>query len=372
MEIKNLKKAGERILRAIEKGERILLYGDADLDGICSVIILKETIQSLGGKIPEIYFPNREKEGYGISREGLNFLEKYTPALLIALDCGISNFEEVERANKMNFEVIIIDHHEVLEELPKASIVVDPKQKGDSYPFKNLATVGIVFKLVQEMLKEKMSERMRQNFLELVALATLADMMPQERENKLMTDEGLELMKKSWRPAFKVVSQFFKIPQEIQRAISILNVRNLENNLPASFTFLISENVEKARNIFQRLVEKGKERKKEIKKILEKVESQISKKDKIIFIGDKNWNFNLIPAVASQICQTYKKPTFVFKIGEEESQGTVRAPQNVNTVELMKKCKNLLISFGGHPQASGFRLKNENLEKFKNCLIKNL
>jgi single-stranded-DNA-specific exonuclease len=372
MEIKNLKKAAKRILEAIEKKERILLYGDADLDGICSTIILKETINSFGGETSGVYFPDREKEGYGISRDGLNFLKNKTPALLIALDCGISNFKEVEMANEIGFEIIIIDHHEVLEELPKASIIVDPKQKGDSYPFKNLATVGIVFKLAQEILKDKMSERMRQNFLELVALATLADMMPQERENKLMTDEGLELMKKSWRPAFKVISQFFKIPQEIQKAISILNVRDIENNLPASYRFLISENEEKARVIFERLIEKGKNRKKEIKKILEEVESQVSKEDKIIFVGDKNWNFSVIPAVASQICQIYQKPTFVFKIGEKETQGTVRAPQNVNTVELMKKCKKLLISFGGHPQASGFRLKNENLEKFKKCLVENL
>jgi len=259
-----------------------------------------------------------------------------------------------------------------LDELPKADIIVDPKQKGDTYPFKNLATVGLAFKLAKEILKEKMSEAMRKNFLELVALATLADMMPQEKENKLMTDEGLTLMKNSWRPAFKAISFFFKIPQEIQKAISILNVRDMENNLPASFRFLTMADEEEAKKLFEKLIEKGKERKEKIKKMIEEVKSQMKEKEKIVFAGSENWEFALIPAVASQICQIYQKPTFIFKKGEKESQGTVRAPKGVNTVQLMKKCKNLLISFGGHPQASGFRIKNENLEKFKKCLIENL
>jgi single-stranded-DNA-specific exonuclease len=372
MEIKNLKKAAERILTAVERGEKILLYGDADLDGVCSTIILKDTIQTLGGRIQKVYFPDREKEGYGISEIALNSFKKYTPALLIALDCGISNFKEVKLAKELGFNVIIVDHHEVLNDLPEADIIVDPKQKGDNYPFKNLATVGIAFKLSQEILKEKMSEAMRRNFLELVALATLADMMPQERENKLMIDEGLELMKNSFRPAFRIFPLFFKIPQEIHKIISILNVRDMEGNLPASFRLLTLADFEEAKKLFEKLIEKGKTRKEEIKKMIEEIKSQIAEKDPIIFAGSEKWNFSLIPAVTSQICQIFKKPTFIFKIGKTETQGTVRSTPEVNTVELMKKCKNLLISFGGHPQASGFRIKNENLEKFKKCLIENL
>ena len=369
MEIKNLKKAAERILKAISDKEKILIYGDADLDGVCSVIILEETIKTLGGNIKEIYFPDREKEGYGISEIALNSLKKHAPALLVALDCGISNFKEVKLAKELGFSVIIVDHHEVLNDLPEADIIVDPKQKGDTYPFKNLATVGIVFKLSQEILKERMSEAMRRNFLELVALATLADMMPQERENKLMTDEGLELMKNSFRPAFRIFPLFFKVPQEIHKIISILNVRDMENNLPASFRLLTLANLEEAKILFEKLIEKGKARKGEIKKIIEEVKSQILEKEPIIFAGSKDFKFSLIPAVASQICQIFKKPTFIFKIGEKETQGTVRSPPEVNTVELMKKCRDLLISFGGHPQASGFRIKNKYLDEFKEFLM---
>lgn len=372
MEIKNLTEVAKRILKAIENREKILLYGDADLDGACSVIILKEAIFNLGGKITQIYFPNREIEGYGISEYGLNFLKKFSPALLITLDCGISNFAEVKLAKKYGFEVIIIDHHEILDQLPEADLVVDPKQKEDKYPFKELATVGITFKLVESLLDGKMTEVLRRNFLELVALATLADMMPQIGENKMFIEEGLEFLKNSWRPAFQAFSKIFDLPRQIFKVISILNVRDIEDNYPNSFKLLTESNFEKAEKMIKKLMEKGKERKEETNRILEEIESNNLENEKIIFVGNKNWSLSSISVVASFLCQKYKKPAFIYKKLEKESQGTVRVPLGIDSVSLMKKCKNLLIRFGGHPQASGFRIKNENLDKFKECLIKNL
>lgn len=371
MEIKNLEKAAQRILEAIKKKERILIYGDSDLDGVCSVIILKETIKNLGGKIDAVYFPEREVEGYGISEKGLISLKKFSPALFISLDCGISNFKEIEIAKNYGFFVIVIDHHQVLDELPKADIIVDPKQRDDQYPFKDLATVGIVFKLAEKMLGEKMTSPLRKNFLELVALATLADMMPQVGENKVLTEEGLVYLKNSWRPAFQVFSKIFELPKEITKVISILNVRDVENNLPASYRILTESDFRKVEELVEKLIKKSKERKKEVEKILNFIEEKIKREDKIIFEGSKEWNFSVISIVASQLCQKYQKPTFIYKIFENESQGTVRVPPGIDSVEWMKKCKELLISFGGHPSASGFRIKNENLEKFKECLIKN-
>jgi single-stranded-DNA-specific exonuclease len=371
MEIKNLEKVSERILKAIENKERIILYGDSDLDGTCSVIILKETIKNLGGRVDAVYFPNREIEGYGISETALNFLLKFSPALFISLDCGISNFKEIELAKKLGFFVIVIDHHEVLDEIPPADIVVDPKQKDDPYPFKELATVGIVFKLAEKMLKEKMNSPLRKNFLELVALATLADMMPQINENKILTEEGLEYLRNSWRPAFQVFSKIFDLPKEINKVISILNVRDVENNLPAQYRLLTESDFQKAQLLVEKLIEKSKKRKIEIEKIINEIEEKMTGKEKIIFEGSENFNFSLISIVASQLCQKYKKPTFIYKKFEKESQGTVRMPKGTDSVKLMKKCKDLLISFGGHPLASGFKIKNENLDRFKQCLIEN-
>ena len=377
-DIKNLKKASDRIKLAIKNKERIIIYGDADLDGTTSVIILKETIKNLGAKEPVIYFPNRETDGYGINENALNFLEKYAPALLISLDLGIGNVKEVKAAKKMGFKVIIIDHHEILDEIPKADIVVDPKQKGDR-SFKGFANVGIVFKLAQILLGGSMTENLRKNFLELTALATIADMMPREEENEIFITEGLRYMEDTWRPGLKAffeISHFENYPnlsQKISKIISVLNARDIENQKPASFRLLTNYSLEECKDMVRRLLEKSERRREKIQQVSDEIKKKISSTQApIIFEGDKSLDYSFISPIASILCNEFKKPTFIYKKSETESQGAVRAPRGINSVTLMKSCKKLLVSFGGHPMASGFRIKNENLEKFKTCLIKNL
>lgn len=396
MEIKNLKKVAERILKAIKNHEKIIIYGDADLDGASSVIILEESIKNLGGEVSAVYFPNREQEGYGINEKALNFLKKYAPALLIALDCGIGNFKEVKLAKKLGFEVIIIDHHEVLDKLPRASIIVDPKQKGDKYDFKELSTTGIIFKLSQILFssfaksyggsaeasgeggKNNLNDSLKQNFFELTALATIADMMLQEAENKVFIEKGLKSLANSWRPGIRAFfeSEFIKsydnLNQKVSKIISILNVREVENNLPSNYRLLTISSVKDAKIMIERLIEKSVLRKQKINEMLEEVKERIAKKTEIplVFEGDASWGLTLLSPVASIICHEYQKPTFIYKIEEEKSQGTVRMPKGLNGVEAMKTSAELLETFGGHPPAAGFRIKNENLEKFKERLIK--
>lgn len=378
MQIKNLEKVAERISKAIKNLEKIILYGDADLDGVTSVIILEESIKTLGGKIASIYFPDRETEGYGISKNGLNFLKNYSPALFIAVDCGIGNFKEVKSAKKLGFEVIIIDHHEVLDEVPEAEIIVDPKQIGDKYPFKGLSAAGIVFKLAETLLKNKLTDNLRKNFLELAAMSTIADLMPRESENKIFIEDGLSSIENSWRPGIKAFLEtepfknYSNLNEKISKIISILNVRDIKERLPATFRLLSSRSLESAKDIINELLVKNKIRKKRIKEITEEVEKRIAKKtEPIVFEGGDNFDLTLISAVASIICQEYSKPTFLFKKLKKESQGTVRTPEGVDSVALMKKCSKYPLTYGGHPRASGFRIKNEKLKKFKECLIKN-
>jgi len=375
-EIKNLREAAERIKKAIENKENIVLYGDADLDGVTSVIVLKETIKNLAGFISAIYFPDREKEGYGISKQALNFLKEKAPALFIALDCGISNFEEIKIARKLGFEVIIIEHHQVIDKLPEADIIVDPKQKEDKSPYQYLATVGISYKLSQLIFSSKMKERLRKNLLELVALGTIADMMPREGDNKTMIEEGLESLKNTWRPGLEV---FFEkkalqnqrnIYEKGSKIISLLNVRDIEDQLPASYRLLTAVSKEKAQEILQKLIKKNKERKRKRREIIKEIERRISKLgDPVIFEGDTSWDLILLGSVASIISQQFQKPTFLFKKHEKESHGTARTPGDEDLVAAMKSCSGLLETFGGHAKAAGFRIKNRNLDKFKECLI---
>lgn len=375
--MKNLQKAVDRILEAVKNKERIILYGDADLDGVSSVIITKEAIKGLGGNVCAVYFPDREKEGYGITKTGLGYLKKFKPALLIALDCGISNFKEVKLAKKSGFSVIIIDHHKVLDKLPEADIIVDPKQEGDKYPFKDLAAVGVTFKLLELLLGEKMTESLRKNFLELVALATIADMMPKIEDNRIFIEEGLRYIEDSWRPGIRTLFKAdfleeFDLYGKVSKIISMLNVRDLEKGLPTSFFILTSSSFYDLEEMILRLKEKNKVRKERVGEIIEEIRERNSENgNPIIFEGESDWEYPLISSAASFICRDFKKPTFIFKKLEKESQGTVRVPGDIDSVTLMGRCKKYLLTFGGHAKASGFRIKNENLDKFKKCLIKN-
>ena len=377
-EIKNLKKTAERILKAIRFKEKIILYGDADLDGTTSVIILEESIKNLGGKVTGIYFPNREKEGYGLNEKALDYLKPMAPALLIILDCGIGNFEEVKIAKKIGFEVIVIDHHEVLNKIPKASIFVDPKQKGDKYPFKELANVGIAYRLSQLLLGEKLEGLLKKSFLELTALATLADMMPQVGENKILTEEGLSALSETLRPGLKVFWKLDSIKGPVRikmiasKMISVLNMAGLKDHLTESYLLLNSPDEKKAKKIVDDLIERSQERYSRIGEITWEVQERILKdiKSPLVFEGDKDWPLTLAGAVASRICRDFQKPTFIFRKSETESRGAVRVPKGMNSVKAMGSCSKLLKTFGGHPPASGFTVKNENLEEFKECLTK--
>ncbi len=380
MEIKNLKKVADRIKKAIRQKERIILYGDSDMDGVSSVIIAKESIKNLGGKVAEVYFPDREKEGYGITEQALNFLKKHSPSLLITFDCGISNFKEIDLAKKLGFEVIIVDHHEILDELPKASIIVDPKQKGDKYPFKFFATGGLSFKLSQELLGRKMTFSLKRNFLELAALATIADMMVEEADNKIIIEEGLSYIAKTFRPGLiallemqeiKNCASSRKIAQEI---ISILNIVEPKEHLNTAYLVLSTDNVEEARILAENLLIKRDQKRAEVREITAQIEDKVlsNPKEPIVFEGSSFWPVALLGSAASRICSKYQKPTFIVSQKREESRGAVRTPQGIDGVALMKKCSKYLLSFGGHPPAAGFAIKNENLEKFKKCLIENL
>jgi len=377
MQIKNLKKVVLRIKKAIKNKEKIILYGDSDLDGITSTIILKEVINNFKGNITAIYFPDREKDGYGINKKALNYLKKYAPALLIALDCGIANFKEVKKAKMMGFEVIIIDHHEILDKLPDADIIVNPKQKGDKYPFKYFSTAGLAFKFAEVFFNNKMPESLRKNFLELAAMATIADIMPKIDENKKIINEGLSFLESSWRPGIQALLELeefrgLDIIQKISKINSILNVRGIKDKMPLTFLILSSSSKEEAKKIAEKLMKESIKRKEKVKNIIDNIEKKMLNKKSFSFIfeGSSRWEMSVLGIVASYICNKYQKPVFLFKKGKSESCGTIRSVSGINVVEAMKGYAKKLITFGGHPQAAGFRIKNKYLNDFKKYLTK--
>lgn len=368
--IKNLENAAERIKKAVVNNERIILYGDSDLDGISSVVILEEAIKSLGGKIDSAFFPDRERDGYGINLKALEMLKEKSPALFITLDLGISNIKEVAIANEMGFEVLIVDHHETLVGTPDASIIVDPKQESDNYYFKGLANVGITYNLCLEILGKNISQNLKNSFLELTALGTIADMVPQVEQNAQIIEEGLRSLKSTFRPALRAFFDILGLDAPILKIISSLNAAESVGFENESYKLLTSSNLTECKELVQKLINKNQDKQEQIKNIVLEIERRILQKPEghIIFEGDPAWRLTLAGAVASILCNKYQKPTFIFKKGDKESCGSVRNPSGTNSVEAMKTCADFLITYGGHAQASGFRVGNKDLEKFEKNL----
>lgn len=366
-----------RTLEACKNKEKIILLGDADLDGVASVIIFKEMFEILDNPVSVVYFPHLEKESYGLNEKALKFLANQAPAVLITLDCGISNTKEIEVAQKMGFTVIVIDHHQVLETLPEASIIINPWQKDDTYPFKELCAAGIVYNLARALLFEAQKSFEPERFLELSMLATLYDQVSLTDENEKIVEQGLLSLAYTKRIGLKVIMeltdcQFFDESEVREKIIPVLSAANSRNHQSEAYLLFNCASIKEAERIARRLLKKRKMKKERAYMLFETINQKIDPVSLIIFEGEEDWPTAVMGTVASRLCQQHKKPTFIFTKGKKESKGTVRTPEGIDAVKMMTFCSHLLESYGGHPQASGFRVKNENLEKFKKCLIENL
>ncbi len=402
VKIKNLEKAAKRIKEAVKKQEQIIIYADSDMDGVSSAIILKESINNIaysvlkeGQSLPPIqfYHPDRKSEGYGLNKTALDFLsqkfseplkegqklkrKKTKLGLLITLDCGITNFEEVAMARALGFFVLLVDHHQVLDKMPEADLVVDPNQKGDK-SFKSFANAGLTFQLAKELLGESMSQGLRSSFLELAALATIADMMPEVEENSDIILEGLSNIQNSQRPGVKVFFEVFNLKDFVSKRdliakmVSILNVASVRpDHQHDCYLLLTTGNYDFAKLTVQSLLEKSVRRHEEVKGLEEEVRYIVNNKNAspVIFEGSKNWDIEMLGAVASRIVREFQKPTFLYIMKEESSRGSVRAPKGMDVVKAMADSADLLEMFGGHPPAAGFMIKNDNLAKFRERLI---
>ncbi len=396
--IKNLEIAAKKIKQAVGNNERIIIYADSDADGICSAVILREAIQNLGGRVDAVLFPNREDDGYGINPRALEFVKDKSPAyakgsgeakpgldttkptgsaksvLFITLDLGITNAKEIDVLNSYGFSVIVVDHHQILGDIPRADIVIDPQQPDDLSESKHLANVGITFKLAQELLGKDMSYQLKNSFLELTALATISDMVPQIQDNKIFIEEGLRSLKSTFRPGLRafldILGEGEVFAGNLYKVIGALNSAESKDFKNETYDLLTCSSKNKAEELAQNLLSNIAYKQMKIKQVTEEVERRIAQKPNgpIIFEGDPAWRLTLAGPEASIICAKYNKPTFIFKKGDTESYGSVRCPKGLDSVQAMKTCADILITFGGHAPASGFRIKNENLEKFREGL----
>ena len=373
--MKDMEFATDRINRAINKEEKILIYEDYDVDGVTSTALLTTFLRQKTNNIFP-YIPNRETEGYGVSVNGINEAIKKGISLIISIDCGIKALEEVEYAKSNNIDFIICDHHLPESQIPNAIAVLDPKRDDCKYPFKELCGCGIGFKLIQALCLEwGMNTQQLINYLDLVSLATVADQVPLCEENRIITYLGLKQINKNPRPGIKALLSNFK-GDEISTSTLVfklspkVNAAGRMRHAALALELLMCEKLEDTINLSKQISSINAERREEDKKTTDEALLQIKLKGEESFsftlVHNDNWHPGIIGIVASRLIEKYYRPTIVLTKKDQYYIGSARSIKGFDIYKALKKCSNLLEQFGGHKYAAGLKLHESKLELFKN------
>ena len=371
--MKDMKKAVDRIKYAIENNQNIWIYGDYDVDGVSSTSILCIYFDSIGYQV-KYYIPNRLEEGYGINEEAIKTLKEQNCDLIISVDCGITSIKEVELANKLGIDVIITDHHEVQGEVPNAYAVINHKQKDCNYPFDVLCGCGVAFKLIQALTPKEEFKTSMYNYLEIVTLATICDVVPLVDENRIIVKNGLKLMQEGKNLGLKELIKVCGIETDkigsSHIGFSIGPRINASGRLGYSYLgveLFTTKSKEEAIEIANLLEEKNNERQLiEAKMYHEAEEILLNDKnyenDKVLVIANKGWQHGVIGIVASKLTEKYYKPTILLTIEDNEATGSARSIKGFSIFDTLYNCSELLNKFGGHEQAAGLSMDAKNID----------
>jgi len=372
--MKDMKSATDRIIEAINNKEKILIYGDYDVDGVTSTALLTNFLRQKSNNIFP-YIPDRETEGYGVSVNGIKKAIKKQVSLIISIDCGIKALKEVEYAKKNNIDFIICDHHLPERKIPNAVAVLDPKRVDCKYPFKELCGCGIGFKLIQALsLEWDIDTRQLINYLDLVSLATVADQVPLNDENRIITYLGLEQINKKPRPGIKALLSDFK-GDEISTSTLVfklspkVNAAGRMKHATLALELLMCEKFEHTVNLSEQISSINIERRQEDKKTTEEALIQIKQEEEESFsstlVHNDNWHPGIIGIVASRLIEKYYRPTIVLTKQGQYYIGSARSINGFDIYKALKKCSNFLEQFGGHKYAAGLKLHESKLKLFR-------
>ncbi|SEF92581.1 single-stranded-DNA-specific exonuclease [Caloramator fervidus] len=374
--LKDMDKAVKRIDEAIKKREKIYIYGDYDVDGITSTAILYRAFKRLGVDV-SFYIPDRVNEGYGINKDAIDHIHSLAVDLIITVDSGITAVEEIEYAKSLGLDVIVTDHHECKSIIPN-TIAINPKRHDCSYPFKGLAGCGVAFKLVQALFNYY-NIKGYEEFLDLVAIGTIADIVDIVDENRILVKYGLDMILNSDKVGIKAIKQIAGIKDTISTynvAFQIaprLNAAGRLSDAKIAVELFITNDEEKALQIAKYLDLENRKRQKIEQDILQECMDMISnevdlKHDRVIVLSSPNWHVGVVGIVASRIVEKFRRPTILFCEEGEFLRGSGRSIEGFNLFENLVACSNLLEKFGGHELAAGMTLKKGNLVEFKNKL----
>ncbi len=364
-----------RILSAIEKKEKIVIYGDYDVDGITATATVYKFLKSQGADV-SYYIPDRFSEGYGINILAINKMARDGAKLMITVDCGITAVGEVEFAKTQGLDIIITDHHTCREELPKAVAVINPKRMDSSYPFSGLAGVGVAFKLVLA-LAIKLGMNTKDVFMEhvdMVALGTIADVVPLVDENRVIADKGINSIENTNNKGIRALMEMAGAGGKTIDANSVaffasprLNAAGRLENASLSVELMICEDDERAKEIAEHLDELNSERKDIEQKIFEEAYKKAEEmgEDQLVYvISGENWNHGVIGIVASRIAELFYRPCILISVEDGKGKGSGRSVPEMNLFDALSDSEDLLTAFGGHSQAAGLSIAEENIQAF--------
>jgi single-stranded-DNA-specific exonuclease len=358
-----------RIYQALLSGEKIAIYGDFDVDGITGTALLTKGLTALDGEIiPHI--PHRTKEGRGLNTTTLDALRRQGISLVITVDCGMTGLSVAKKAKQEGLDLIITDHHVPLAELPPAIAVINPKRADSDYPFSELAGVGVAFKLLEALYQGMGKEKLLDEMLDLVALGTVADMMPLLGENRYLVKQGLKLLNTVPRPGIREMTALTKLNPGNLSSESISWVLGPRLNAPGrlehamtSYKLLITGSADEAKELAIWLEEKNAERQRLTATALAKAKGQILDKEvsSLLIASDQGYPAGILGLIAGKLTDEFYRPSVVIKTGEQFSTASCRSIPEFDIILAINECRDFLSHFGGHSQAAGFTLLTKNL-----------
>jgi len=378
--------AVERILAARTKNEKILVYGDYDVDGTNGAGMLYLFFKELGCDV-SYYIPDRIKEGYGISVAGINHAKEQKTSLLVSIDCGITAVDQVEYARSLGMDVIICDHHEPNDQLPKAVAVLDPLKPSCAYPFKSLCGTGVGFKLIQALARTVGTEPTVTKYLDFVALATTADIVPLIDENRVFVKMGLEIITTDPRPGIKALLESAGLKPDAMTTGQVvfvlaprINAVGRLGDAKRAVELLITEDYYSAIEFARVLEQENINRRKIDEDVFIHAQQLVEEfldveSDGAIILHQEQWHPGVVGIVASRMVEKYYRPAIMMTTVDGVAKGSARSIAGFNIYQALKRCEDKLLQFGGHKYAAGLTLEVDRVEEFKeafNAVVKEL
>ena len=369
--------AVKRIIKAMNNNEKTIIYGDYDVDGITSITVLSKFFKENGLDVG-FYIPNRLNEGYGLNKEAIKKIADDGYKLVITVDCGISGIEEVDYAYSLGLEVIVTDHHEPLDILPKALAVIDCKRKDNKYEFNSLAGVGVSFKLIQAISMELgLDEKAYLKYLDIVCIGTISDIVPLIDENRVIAKLGLKLVEQTKNPGIRALLNVVGYKNINSTTVSFgiaprINACGRMGYEEDALKLFLTENIVEANTITERLNEYNRKRQEIEKRIFDeaiyKIENEEEKNSNTIILGAENWHHGVIGIVSSKITDIYYKPSILVCFDGEDGKGSGRSIPGFDLHSALCSTSEYLEKYGGHEMAVGLSLKKSKFKEFKKAL----